>query len=98
MTSSLFTMRPVAALALLASATGAQAQLAWAHGDWQLVCDNTRTCRAAGYTTESATLRSTVLIERTAGPGTPLSLSWKVEVGSPPPRKSARPCSSRPVR
>ncbi|MBQ0934100.1 DUF1176 domain-containing protein [Ideonella paludis] len=81
MTSSLFTMRPVAALALLASATGAQAQLAWAHGDWQLVCDNTRTCRAAGYTTESATLRSTVLIERTAGPGTPLSLSWKVEVG-----------------
>ena len=81
MTSSLFTMRPWSALALLASATGAQAQLAWAHGDWQLVCDNTRTCRAAGYTAESTPLRSSVLIERAAGPGTPLSLSWKVEVG-----------------
>jgi hypothetical protein len=74
-------MRPWAALALLASAAGAQAQLSWAHGDWQLVCDNTRTCRAAGYTAESQTIRSSVLIERAAGPGTPLTLSWKVEVG-----------------
>ena len=81
MTSSLFTMRPIAALALLASAAGVQAQLSWAHGDWQLVCDNTRTCRAAGYTAESQTIRSSVLIERAAGPGSPLTLSWKVEVG-----------------
>lgn len=81
MSSSLIKMRQVAALALLASTTGAQAQLSWEHGDWQLVCDNTRTCRAAGYTAETAATRSSVLIERAAGPGTPALLSWKVEVG-----------------
>ncbi|TDM05894.1 MAG: hypothetical protein C4K60_14475 [Ideonella sp. MAG2] len=64
-----------------ASASSAQAPLSWEYGDWQLVCDNTRTCRAAGYTTEAERIRSTVLIERAAGPGTPLALSWKVEVG-----------------
>lgn len=58
------------------------AQLHWVHGDWELACDNTRSCRAAGYTAEDAALRSSVLIERAGGPGTPVLLHWKVEAGS----------------
>ncbi len=39
------------------------------HHDWQLVCDNTRTCRAAGYQTDEADeLPVSVLLTRAAGP------------------------------
>lgn len=37
--------------------------------DWQIVCDNTRTCRAAGYSHEEAKNRVTVLLTRKAGIG-----------------------------
>ena len=37
--------------------------------DWELVCDNTRTCRAAGYQAYDAELSVSVLLTRTAGPG-----------------------------
>ena len=42
------------------------------HGDWELVCDNTRTCRAAGYQQEyeEASPPVSVLLTRKAGPGT----------------------------
>lgn len=39
------------------------------HHDWQLACDNTRTCRAAGYSDDEASLAISVLLERKAGPG-----------------------------
>lgn len=39
------------------------------HKDWQIVCDNTRTCRAAGYSPEDANNRVTVLLVRKAGIG-----------------------------
>ncbi|MDI2112384.1 DUF1176 domain-containing protein [Commensalibacter nepenthis] len=37
--------------------------------DWQIVCDNTRTCRAAGYSVEDALNRVSVLLTRKAGMG-----------------------------
>ncbi len=40
------------------------------HHDWELACDNTRTCRAAGYHADDGrNLPLSVLLERAAGPG-----------------------------
>ncbi len=43
--------------------------LAFSHHDWELVCDNTRTCRAAGYQAEGESPAVSVLLTRAAGPG-----------------------------
>ena len=40
--------------------------------DWQLVCDNTRTCRAAGYSAEGSDAPVSVLLARAAGAGAPV--------------------------
>ena len=62
-------------LALVAP-TAFQAQAADAsfdHQDWQLVCDNTRACRAAGYQSDDADMPVSVLFTRKAGAGTPVA-------------------------
>lgn len=43
------------------------------HHDWQLVCDNTRTCRAAGYQSDDNDLAVSVLLTREAGPSQPVT-------------------------
>lgn len=51
---------------LLASALGSFTEgLSFQHKDWELACDNTRTCRAAGYSAELGGL--SVLLTREAG-------------------------------
>lgn len=40
------------------------------HNDWSLACDNTRTCRAAGYSPEQPGNLLSLMLERAAGPGT----------------------------
>lgn len=40
------------------------------HKDWDLTCDNTLTCRAAGYSSDDTDPGATVLITRAAGPST----------------------------
>ena len=35
--------------------------------DWEMTCDNTRTCRAAGYSSDDAQARVSVLLTRKAG-------------------------------
>ncbi len=40
--------------------------------DWDLVCDNTLTCRAVGYSAEDAENSVSVLLTRAAGPSTPV--------------------------
>ena len=40
------------------------------HQDWQVVCDNTRTCRVAGYQRDDADMPVSVLLTRQAGAGT----------------------------
>ncbi len=39
------------------------------HQDWELVCDNTRTCRAAGYQSDNGQRPVSVLLTRKGGPG-----------------------------
>lgn len=48
--------------------------LSFQHHDWELACDNTRTCRAAGYHAEDGRNPPlSVLLERKAGPGQPFA-------------------------
>ncbi|NBD19099.1 DUF1176 domain-containing protein [Aquabacterium fontiphilum] len=42
------------------------------HHDWEVACDNTRTCRAAGYQSDEAELPVSLLLVREAGPGAPV--------------------------
>ncbi len=68
-------MRPfgvsITALALCATSAGVLAAdgVAFSHKNWEVVCDNTLTCRAAGYGPEEGSGGS-VLLTRKAGPGT----------------------------
>ncbi len=45
------------------------------HHDWELHCDNSRTCRAAGYGDEPPV---SVLLTRAAGPNTPVQVAFKI--------------------
>lgn len=56
-------------LALSVLATG----LYFSHADWEVACDNTGTCRAAGYSDEGAEAPMTVLLTRKAGPAQPVT-------------------------
>ncbi|WP_414715807.1 DUF1176 domain-containing protein [Stenotrophomonas sp. CFBP8980] len=49
----------------------------FSHHDWTLACDNTRTCRAAGYQNDEAAdqLPVSVLLTRHGGPDQPISAS-----------------------
>jgi hypothetical protein len=65
--------------ALCASAAGKDA-MAFSHNDWEMACDNTRTCRAAGYQSDSGPSDPvSMLITRAAGPGTAVEV--KLQVG-----------------
>lgn len=78
------TIAACAGLLLLAGASHASAadlpKLKFSHGDWEIACDNTRTCRAAGYyigrsgedDSEPEPLAVSVLLTRKAGPNTPV--------------------------
>lgn len=68
----------VGMLALLACALPLSAQdddrtgVFFDHEDWELTCDNTGTCRAAGYHSDEGGPPISVLLTRAAGPGTPV--------------------------
>lgn len=47
--------------------------ISFEHKDWQINCDNTRTCRAAGYSSDDDVNRVTVLLIRKAGKGQDVS-------------------------
>ncbi len=44
------------------------AAVSFGHNDWELACDNTRTCRAAGYQADEEKRAISVLLTRKAGP------------------------------
>ncbi|MEG2805465.1 DUF1176 domain-containing protein [Stenotrophomonas sp.] len=60
--------------ALPVQAAPAVAGLSFSHNDWTLACDNTRTCRAAGYQNddEDGNLPVSILLTRRAGPDQPV--------------------------
>ena len=80
-----------------ATASGAEPpSLRFSHGNWELACDNTRTCRAAGYHAEGASddeedgaggggnreaMPVSVLLTRQAGPNTPVK--GELQIGNP---------------
>jgi hypothetical protein len=47
--------------------------ISFAHKDWELACDNTRTCRAAGYHPEDDAPNASILLTRAAGPNQPVT-------------------------
>jgi len=48
--------------------------ISFSHKDWELACDNTRTCRAAGYHPEGDEPNATILLTRVAGPNQPVTV------------------------
>lgn len=50
------------------------------HQDWEVACDNTRTCRAAGYQTDDDTHPMSVLLTRPAGINQPFT--GQIQLGS----------------
>jgi hypothetical protein len=50
----------------------------FSHKDWELACDNTRTCRAAGYHEENDGPNATILLTRTAGPNRPVKVELQL--------------------
>lgn len=48
-------------------------RLWFSHHDWDLVCDSTRSCRAAGYQCDGDSLAVSVLLARKAGPHKPVT-------------------------
>lgn len=65
--------------ALAWGATQARAQT-FSHKDWELACDNTRTCRAAGYQRDGDELSVSVLLTRRAGAGA--AVTGQVAIGT----------------
>ena len=65
------------ALALAPAAHAAtpepKAGVSFDHNDWSLACDNTRTCRAAGYSPEEPSNLLSLMLERAGGPGAPVA-------------------------
>jgi hypothetical protein len=45
----------------------------FSHGDWEVACDNTHTCRAAGYQADGEEHAISVLLTRKAGAGQPVA-------------------------
>ena len=65
------------------------------HKDWEVACDNTGTCRAAGYHEEYSESRVSVLVTRRPGPGTRPEV--QVQVGSHEVIPGLKPLPPRPV-
>ncbi len=74
-----------------ALAADAHPGMEFSHHDWQLVCDNTRTCRAAGYAPDYGEDGASVLLTRAAGPGQPVAGELQVaDDGEPAPAGDLR--------
>ncbi|WP_313707219.1 DUF1176 domain-containing protein [Massilia sp.] len=83
---------PLSLSFLAAGAAAAETPgLRFEHGNWELACDNTRTCRAAGYHAEGASdddedgdkppMPVSVLLTRQAGPHAPVK--GELQIGNP---------------
>jgi hypothetical protein len=68
----------------------------FSHGDWEIACDNTRTCRAAGYQVDGDEMPVSVLLVRKAGPDEPVVA--QLQLGEPYDEAATpRPASVRLV-
>jgi hypothetical protein len=70
-----FSLAFLSALSAAPAAAADKDSVSFSHNDWELACDNTRTCRAAGYQAESGEGEPvSMLITRKAGPGTTVDI------------------------
>lgn len=65
-------------LASHAGNTPLEPGIEFVHHDWFLACDNTGTCRAAGYGPENADSLMGLMLERAGGPGTAVQARLRV--------------------
>lgn len=66
-------------LAAWAAAAADKEPVSFSHNDWELACDNTRTCRAAGYQLDGGEGELvSMLITRKAGPGTAVGIELQI--------------------
>ncbi|MFH0129015.1 DUF1176 domain-containing protein [Variovorax sp. VaC1] len=66
-------------LAALSVAAAGKDPVAFSHNDWEIVCDNTRTCRAAGYQVDRGdSAPVSMLITRAAGPATAIEIQLQL--------------------
>lgn len=76
--------------AVLVAGQAVGAGLSFVHKDWELVCDNTGTCRAAGYQGEAADNPPvSVLLVRQAGAGAPVTGRLHLGIYDEPPSKAS---------
>lgn len=59
--------------AVVTTSYAEETSLVFSHLDWELACDNTRTCRAAGYHESFGDNAVSVMLTRKAGPNTPVT-------------------------
>jgi hypothetical protein len=69
------------------------------HKDWELACDNTRTCRAAGYHEEDEEPNATILLTRAAGPNQPVKVELQLadDDRRPSPKQLAMSIDGRSI-
>ncbi|WP_299188608.1 DUF1176 domain-containing protein [uncultured Psychrobacter sp.] len=67
------------AISAIAICSTSSAAVELTHQDWQVACDNTRTCRLAGYQAESSKSPISVLLMRRAG--SDANVMGKVKIG-----------------
>jgi len=73
--------------------------ISFSRKDWELACDNTRTCRAAGYHPEGDEPNATILLTRAAGPNQPVTLRLQLadDERRPLPSQVTMTVAQRPV-
>jgi len=73
--------------------------ISFSRKDWELACDNTRTCRAAGYHPEGDEPNATILLTRAAGPNQPVTIQLQLadDQHHPLPARVAMTIAQRPV-
>jgi hypothetical protein len=65
-------------------------QIPFSQHDWEIACDNTRTCRAAGYQADAAERNASILLTRSAGPATTVQVEFQLAVTDEPDPKRMR--------
>lgn len=77
-----FLLAILCATSAWAGAAPAPEPVRFSHGQWNLQCDNSRTCRAEGYQADEAdgteSKSVSMLLTRAAGPDAPVKVEWQV--------------------
>jgi len=91
-------MRVARAFLLAAAVPFAAGAQAVDNQDWTLACDNTRACRAAGYSVEGSALPVSVLVSRASGAGSPAYVELQLgTLGGPRPASVTLQVAGKPA-